>query len=237
MPIRFITALALWFLLGTLIAQKTQTINYDFKDFEYLKISDDFEVYFTQTDGEESIELVASERLVNKLDVYQEGKTLYLGTRGVQNWNRHDQLIMHIKTASEINQISVTSDAKLVLETPLETNQLSIRVASDAQLRGTIMAESLDFKGSSDGNARLDGKVGKLVAHLASDAYLKAFGLEVENVDIHLSSDAWAELTVTKKLKAAAFSDAHLKYRGNPSNVKQHTGSDAWIKKVGQPNK
>lgn len=224
------------FALSGLMAQNLEKIEYDFKAYDRLRISDDFEVTYVQTEGERYARLEADQRLVPYLDVYQDGRTLYVGLKnGAYGWGirRQPTLRLSLGNSGTLTDVGLRSDAILLLETPLTVDRLDIELASDAQLCGTIRAETLYLKAASDANAKLSGRIGKMDARLASDAYLKAFELEVGDLDIRLSSDAWAEITVADKLRAVANSDAVLRYRGDPRNVNQKTSSDGRIVRKG----
>ena len=79
---------------------------------------------------------------------------------------------------------------------------------------------------------QLEGEVDVLTAQVNSDAGIDAFKLKVKSLDINLSSDAWAELTVIEELRAVVTSDARLIYRGRPTVIKQKTNSDGRIRRT-----
>lgn len=217
---------------NVLTAQSTQTITYDFNNFDELQIGGDFVVYYTPTTGEESMELEVSNHLVDKLRVYEENSVLHINHKLINNWSRRNVLTMHISSPKTLEEIRVSGDAKLYLEAPLEQDRLSIAINSDGELQGTINIGTLNFKGNSDGVARLQGEVDNLTARLNSDAYIDGFRLNVKEVDINLNSDTKAELTITEELKAVLNSDARLVYRGQPTIIEQRVNGDARVRSL-----
>lgn len=211
------------------LSTETTTINYDFSGYTSLDISDDFKVTLTQSEGEESIELEVNENLQDYVSIEQDGRTLRIGLKGYRNLRGRLVLNLNIVTSNAINEFRVRSDAQLMLKTPLDVKDLSIRLSSDAKFAAKVEAENLDFTASSDAVAELEGTIGKANMELASDAILNARNLKVDNLRIHLASDARAELTVNEKLNATASSDAILRYRGDPGNTNVRVRSDAEV--------
>lgn len=229
------------------------TKTYDFSDYSRISVSDDFIVNLTVGSSEEMIELEVNENLLEYVDIENDGETLRIRRQGNTWINGRMTLNLTIKTGNTIEELRAGGDAKIWIENELSARDLSIRVSSDAQIRtdgmikaenldiqlasdaileATIEADYVDFKAASDAKAKLAGKVRKMEANLASDGILNGENLTVEKLNIRLTSDAVAKITVTESLDASASSDATLRYAGQPSDVRINTSSDGSIKRM-----
>lgn len=109
------------------------------------------------------------------------------------------------------------SDAELYLETTNAYFDLS----SNAYLDGETTIEDAVFRLSADATVDLLGNVDRMDAVLSSDAELKGYGLHVNDLEVELSSDAEAYLTVFETIDVIASSDGRLYYKGDADVVRQ----------------
>ncbi len=113
------------------------------------------------------------------------------------------------------------SDAELYLETTNAYFDLS----SSAYLDGEAAIENAIFRLSADATVDLLGNVDHMDAVLSSDAELKGYGLHVNDLEVELSSDAEAYLTVFETIDVVASSDGRLYYKGDAEIVRQIVSS------------
>ncbi|MBO0323874.1 DUF2807 domain-containing protein [Muricauda sp. CAU 1633] len=113
------------------------------------------------------------------------------------------------------------SDAELYLESTNAYFDLS----SNAYLDGEATIENAVVRLSADATVDLLGNVDHLDAMLSSDAELKGYGLHVNDLEVELSSDAEAYLTVFETIDVIASSDGRLYYKGDAEIVRQVVSS------------
>lgn len=109
------------------------------------------------------------------------------------------------------------SDAELYLEA---TNAY-LDLSSNAYLDGETTIENAVVRLSSDATVDVLGNVDHMDAVLSSDAELKGFGLHVNDLEVELSSDSEAYLTVFETIDVVASSDGRLYYKGDAEIVRQ----------------
>ncbi|WP_036382008.1 GIN domain-containing protein [Muricauda sp. MAR_2010_75] len=109
------------------------------------------------------------------------------------------------------------SDAELYLETTNAYFDLS----SSAYLDGEATIENAIVRLSADATMDLVGDVDHMDTALSSDAELKGYGLHVNDLEVELSSDAEAYLTVFETIDVVASSDGRLYYKGDAQIVRQ----------------
>ncbi len=109
------------------------------------------------------------------------------------------------------------SDAELYLETTNAYFDLS----SNAYLDGEATIDNAKVRLSSDAAVDLLGDVDYMDAVVSSDAELKGYGLHVNDLEVELSSDGEAYLTVFETIDVMASSDGRLYYKGDADIVRQ----------------
>lgn len=109
------------------------------------------------------------------------------------------------------------SDAELYLEA---TNAY-LDLSSNAYLDGETTIENAVVRLSSDATVDVLGNVDHMDAVLSSDAELKGFGLHVNDLEVELSSDSEAYLTVFETIDIVASSDGRLYYKGDAEVIRQ----------------
>lgn len=129
-------------------------------------------------------------------------------------------------TASDF-ELRASSDSAADLYIDAPTTYMSL--SSGAQVNGEIDTQNATFKLTSDSTIDIVGNTNSLNATLSSDSKLSDYGLQVEDLEISLSSDSDAYLTVTNTIDVTASSDARLFYKGNAEIVRQVLSSDGRV--------
>ena len=129
-------------------------------------------------------------------------------------------------TASDFElRASSDSTADLYVDAP----ETYMNLSSGAKVTGEIDTQNATFKLTSDSNIDVIGNSNNLKASLSSDSKLSDYGLHVEDLEISLSSDSDAYLTVSNTIDVTASSDARLFYKGNAEIVRQVLSSDGRV--------
>jgi len=198
-------------------------------DYSKIEIANDINAYITFSDTEESIEIEATDVLQDHISATIENNKLNIKFKGSINYRGNATLNVYIKTKSIID-FKASSDSKIYLENVLAENNTKISVSSDAYFTGEVDVDNLEISASSDANVDLYGYVNTLDAHIASDAKLSDYDLEVSHLEINMSSDAKAYLTVTETMDINDYSDAALYYKGNAVITDINLNSDAKVR-------
>lgn len=129
-------------------------------------------------------------------------------------------------TASDFElRASSDSTADLYVDAP----ETYMNLSSGAKVTGEVDTQNATFKLTSDSNIDVIGNSNNLKASLSSDSKLSDYGLHVEDLEISLSSDSDAYLTVSNTIDVTASSDARLFYKGNAEIVRQVLSSDGRV--------
>ncbi|MGW9685008.1 GIN domain-containing protein [Flagellimonas sp. 2504JD1-5] len=124
-------------------------------------------------------------------------------------------------------ELRASSDSEADLY--LEATRTYMNLSSGAKVEGQMETQNATLKLTSDSSIDAVGKIDNLKASLSSDSRLKDYGLNIEDLEISLSSDSDAYLTVSNTIDVAASSDARLFYKGNAEIIRQVLSSDGRV--------
>ncbi len=111
----------------------------------------------------------------------------------------------------------------------VDANKAHLNLSSNADLNGEFQVDEVSAGLSSDSDVALVGKIGTLEATLTSDSQFKDYGLVLDDLEISLSSDSDAYLTVINTIDVEANSDSRLFYKGDAEIIRQVLSSDGRV--------
>lgn len=109
------------------------------------------------------------------------------------------------------------SDAEIYLE----ADNAYFDLSSNAYMDGEATVGDAVARLSSDATVDLLGAIDHMDAVLSSDAELKGYGLHINDLEVELSSDSEAYLSVAETIDVVASSDGRLYYKGEAAIVRQ----------------
>ncbi|WP_136466977.1 GIN domain-containing protein [Flagellimonas onchidii] len=124
-------------------------------------------------------------------------------------------------------ELKASSDSKA--DVFLDADKTYMDISSGAKVEGEIATEDATLKLTSDSVIDMVGTMDDLKANLSSDSRLRDYGLEIRDLEISLSSDSDAYLTVSNTIDVKASSDARLFYKGDADIVRQELSSDGRV--------
>lgn len=203
---------------------------YNFTEYSGLEISGDFNAFVRFSETEERIEIEANENLHNKILVTKDGNTLKIRLQNNTNIRGNATLNAYITTRN-ISNYWVSGDSDIELETVLVTDNASIDVRGDSGFTGEIDVNTIfiDLKGDSE--ADIFGTATQLDGDLSGDSKLKDYDLSVNDLNLKLSGDSTAFLSVTNTIDIDASGDSELNYRGDAEIIRQRLTGDSKINK------
>ncbi|MES2487876.1 MAG: DUF2807 domain-containing protein [Bacteroidota bacterium] len=193
------------------IAQKTV----DLKDFKNVAAGSDTHVTLIKS-NENKVVFIGDEE---EMEVSNEGGNLTLGGEGTYT----------VYYKGTLEAIAAGSDSKVMSNDEIKGKDFSLAAGSDSEVELKINVTTLHTAASSDAQVTLTGKAKKHEAAISSDAKLDAEGLDTEDTDITVASDAEAVITAKGTVNAVANSDGELKIYGKPKKVNETKSGDGEI--------
>ncbi|MBC8767799.1 DUF2807 domain-containing protein [Arenibacter sp. BSSL-BM3] len=208
------------------------TKDFEFSGYTSLEVNDNFKVYINFSDTEEKLRVQANENLHEYILVGKESNKLTVKLDNVRRIKGKETLNVFI-TTKKINNFTIVGNAKLVLEDPLETDNLKINLTGNSFISGPLEVENLDVDAS--GNCMIDfsGSVKTMDVNLRGNSEISDYDLSVETLKIDFSGNSNAYLTVNNSISVDASGNSVLSYKGNATIVHQKLSSNSKIVKKG----
>jgi hypothetical protein len=170
----------------------------------------------------------------------RETLNLYITTRNINWFKASSDAAIFLENPLHTNSVSInlSSDGHFIgdivsedfelraesdsdAELYLEAKNAYFDLSSGAYLDGEATIDNAVFRLSADATVDLLGNVDHVDAILSSDAELKGYALHINDLEIELSSDAEAYLTVFETIDVIASSDGRFYYKGDADIVRQ----------------
>lgn len=209
------------------LSSDTTTKSFDYSGYTQLDVSSDFHVNVT-LGQEDAITVNANSNLMEYVHIYKEGNTLFLRLKK-NTWFKGKMILDVTLSTNMITDYNASSDAIVILDTPLKADTVRISCKGDAVFKGAITANTLLVNAKSDAQIKITGSAKTMNANLKSDSEFKNRDFTVQDLTIILNGDSEAVVTVTNTLDASASGDSELRYAGNPSKVRQSARGDSDI--------
>lgn len=133
-------------------------------------------------------------------------------------------------TATNLNEITVTSGAQVDSENTIKTEELIVSTTSGANVKLDLYVANISCSSTSGSDARLRGKAEKLTVRATSGANVKAKSLETLICEARATSGSVISVHATQELDAKATSGGNINCSGNPEIVKKNSSSGGSIR-------
>jgi hypothetical protein len=195
------------------VSEEVSTRDYDFTGIRALQVSSDFRAYVTFSDTEEKVSIKANDNLFRRIDAYMEGSKLVVKLENNVRVRGKETMELYV-TTKNISQFKASADAAIFMESPINTNTVSIELSSDAYFEGDITADDLELHMASDSEAEMYLDVQDAYLDLSSSSRLQGES-KIKDAKIRLASDAEVDMIgAIESLDAIMSSDSELKDYG-----------------------
>ncbi|MCV9386220.1 head GIN domain-containing protein [Reichenbachiella ulvae] len=144
---------------------------------------------------------------------------------------RNNEVTVVVTYSGEIEEVKVSSSARLNTKGVVKSEELAIKVSSSGRLEMELDVDRLKVDVSSSGRASLSGNANTQVIEVSSSGRYEGFGLESKGVKADVSSSGRIEVSVSEELMAKASSSGRVVYKGAPEKVDADTSSSGSVKK------
>ncbi len=216
--------------LSHTITTETKTIT----GFDKIEVSEDFEVFIRFSDNVEKVKIEANENLHDLIQVEKHGTTLKIYTKsystGYKNNSADEKLVAYI-TAKNLTEIRGDEDVVIRLEDKLNTENLTILLDEDCTLTGHLDVENLKVDLDEDSVLKITGTANKMVVAANEDSIIKSFDFVVDDLDIDLTDESEAKLTVNGDIKLKATGESTFHYRGDGGFINKRVRGESEVRR------
>jgi len=171
----------------------------------------------------ESLKIEADDNVLDKIESYVSGGTLYLGSkRFITIFPSQD--ITYTLTVRNLQRIDISGYGDIHAAT-LMTDRLEVKVSGAGRIAiDNLVADSLVVDLSGAGDFNLAGKVDRQDIILSGAGSYKAGDLQSRLAQITISGAGNAEIWVLEKMNVTLSGIGNLRYYGNPVVEQDITG-------------
>lgn len=221
-----ISSIVLSIIFFTACGQDRETRN--LSSFTGISVGEAIHVYLEKGTTEKAIVEVRGTDPENVLTEVKGGHLKVHMENG--NW-RHVDATVYV-TYRELDEIGISSAAKLEAEEPIKANSMEIDVSSAASGEISLDVGDLEIDISSAGSLTLSGNANSMEIDISSAGTLKAYDLVCNDAEVDVSSAGTAMVNVTSMIEAGASSGGSIRYKGNPDKVHVNSSSGGSVKKA-----
>ena len=145
------------------------------------------------------------------------------------NWRSVDVTIW--VTYRELDEIGISSAAKLIAKEPIKSESMEIDVSSAAKGEIALNVNELEIDISSAANLSLFGSANSMEVDISSAGSLVAYELVCKDAEVDVSSAGSAKVNVTERFEGGASSGGSIRYKGDPDKVQASSSSGGYVKK------
>lgn len=172
-----------------------------------------------------SVEIDAPQKVLDKVETTVDGKTLeisdgedsglfdrWFGGDGLDT----DQIDVYV-TAPTIRHLALAGSGRVMGETRVTSESLSLTVAGSGDMDLDLDAKALSVRVAGSGTCTLRGQTNTLEVNIAGSGDLRAGNLETQRAEVRIAGSGNTELTVADHLSAKIFGSGDVRYRGRPT--------------------
>jgi len=194
---------------------KSVTREVSVSSFDALKASGVYELKLSQGD-KESVKIEADENLQEYFNVHNEGNSLVIDMKKIQNKNLKSKNKMKVYvTFRKLNSLELSTVGNVVSDEPLTFEKLNMKNKSVGNVDLDLTASQLDLNNTSVGNVRLKGKAQNAVVKNTGVGSLEAGSFVVQTMDIENTGVGNAEVNAEKNLKVRDSFMGKVRNKGN----------------------
>lgn len=217
------TILSLFMVLAFIGAKaQTNTETRTISAFDQLDVSDGIEVELQKGEKQE-ITITASGIDLDQIVSDVDKRRLELEVDGSKPKASTVKVVI---TYLQLNEIEVSSGAKVFVIEPIENKDIDLTVASNGYLEIEVKAENLMLEAETNAKMFVKGTAVNLDYNAFTNAEIDGEKLVVEHAEVRTNTNASGVFEVTASLKGTAATRGRINYKGDPKiiDVKESIG-------------
>lgn len=214
------------FLSFCIHAQNRETRN--LSSFNEISVSEAIEVTLVRGNAEKAEVEVTGTDADNVLTEVSGGRLKIHMASG--NWKNVSARVK--VTFKNIDEIDVSSAAKLYSDDMIKSDDMEVDVSSAGYAELSIEAGELEVDVSSAGKLDLEGSADSMEAEVNSAGTINAYDLQVRSAEISASSAGTIKVSVSESLEADASGAGTIRYKGDPKKAIANSSGGGSIKKM-----
>jgi hypothetical protein len=199
--------------------------------FKNVDVSGAINVYVSQ--GEvKPVKIEGDENLLQYIEVEQEGDKLFVREKHGYNLKPSAEMRVYV-TAPVYNTIEVSGACDIIGITKISNPEnLELTASGAGDIKMEVDAPKLRAEISGSGSIDLKGQTKDVDLQLTGAGHAHCYDLLSENTKVDISGAGSAQVYASVKLDAEVSGAGSVSYKGNATNVTQHTSGVGSVTKV-----
>ena len=199
--------------------------------FSEVDVSGSIQLHLRQ-ENSSGVEVETDENLIEFLEVYTEGKTLYIRPKRGYNLDPSEDIIVYA-TAPSFRSVEASGSCDLIGDNLISGNEeFNIRVSGSGSINMEVDLARISTRISGSGSVQLKGRAQSFEARVSGSGDVKCLDLITETTSLDLSGSSDASVTANKELDVRVSGSGHVKYKGS-ANVRQKISGSGEVEKIG----
>ena len=184
------------------------------KNYHGIVVSNAFDVYLSQSNGEAVAVSAASKSDRDMIKVEVKEGILHIGLDKGWKWNSGNKKLKAYISFKQIDKLTVSGACDVFIAGILKADELTINQSGASDLKGKLDVKKLtvDISGASD--ILVSGVATQLNVEASGASDFKGFDLVTDYCDVRASGASGIRITVNKELSAHASGASDIKYKG-----------------------
>ncbi|HTQ64181.1 MAG TPA: head GIN domain-containing protein [Puia sp.] len=199
--------------------------------FKNVEVSGAINVYVSQGDIK-PVKIEGDENLLQYIEVEQEGDKLFVREKHGYNLKPTAEMRIYV-TAPVYNNIDVSGACDIIGMTKISNPEnLALSASGAGDIKMEVDAPKLSAEISGSGSIDLKGQTKDVDLQLTGAGHAHCYDLLSENTKVDISGAGSAQVYASVKLDAEVSGAGSVSYKGNATNVIQHTSGVGSVTKV-----
>ncbi|MDR1918904.1 MAG: DUF2807 domain-containing protein [Tannerellaceae bacterium] len=213
------------------------------------------DITYVQSDEAPALTVITDRNILEKYNIrVREGKLKILPKDEYEHSYFKPTKFIVTTNSTSLRKIDVAGSINFTVDKPLRTDELDIDLAGSGKvnLNDSVFVDKLDidiagsatlnafalqghsFDGDIAGSGKLNlgGQVSKATFEIAGSGDIRAFDLQVEDMKCDIAGSGNIEISVHNSIHAQIAGSGHIRYKGNPPNIKKDVAGSGSIKKI-----
>jgi hypothetical protein len=197
--------------------------------FTGIKVGGAFEVVLSQT-GKHRLVVEAEEDLLDKVRTEVKGDVLHIDMEWDWSWKGNDDIIIYIDF-KDLESLEISGAADVRADTPINANDLDIRVSGAGDMELEVDANTIDVTVSGAGDLRVSGSTDRQKVRLSGAGDYEAQHLKSNYTYAKASGAGTIVVYASEEIEAYASGAGSVKYYGDPDKEKSNASGAGSIRK------
>ena len=186
------------------------------------------DVYISKGEKNE-IKIEAYENILEVIKTEVFGNVLEIGD-GVLCIRNHNTVKIYL-TMTSLSELTIHGSGSITTNDKINGENLEISILGSGDIDVDVDVDRIESEIHGSGDITLQGKVKQHDIQINGSGDLKAYNLETDVCNIHISGSGDSRVFVNDKLKVKILGSGNVKYRGEPVVSTNIMGSGEVIKK------